>query len=191
MLRIALAVIALAVTVQIATAQPATVRLQQGSSLVGSGNPLYVTGPVTPSGTQDVNIKQYNGATVGATNPEFVAAIPSSSSLAGIAPSATQAAASNSVLKGSAGILRSLTVTIGATAGWVMVFDATTLPGNGATTTTLKWCYPVNSDGTKGGIDKDWNTPLTFTTGITVGFSSTACNSLTASATAFFYGEVQ
>lgn len=111
---------------------------------------------------------------------------------AALSPLATQAAASNSVLKASAGALKTLTVVAGATSGWVMVFDLTALPSNGATGASLKWCYPVLSNGTVGGIDKDWGeAPLIFTTGITVGFSSTACNSLTASATAFFYGQVQ
>lgn len=111
--------------------------------------------------------------------------------ISGVSPSATQAAASNSVLKSGAGSLYNLTVTVGATTGWVMIFDATALPSNGATGASLKFCIPVNSDGTKGAVSMAWVTPVLFTTGITVGFSSTACNSLTASATAFFYGQVQ
>lgn len=144
----------------------------------------------TSGGTRTTISSTDDGTGVQSLNVNVTPA-PSASSSAAIAPSATQAAASNSVLKASAGNLFSLSVTIGATAGWVMVFDAIALPSNGATTSTLKWCWPVNSDGTKGGIDKAWTTPISFATGITVGFSSTACNSLTASSTAFFYASVK
>lgn len=113
----------------------------------------------------------------------------SAAAAAGISPSATQAAASNSVLKAGAGNLYSLTVTIGATTGWVMVFDATALPSNGATGASLKYCYPIISNGTQGGQTFQWQIPVVFATGITVGFSSTTCSSLTASTTAFFYGQ--
>lgn len=124
------------------------------------------------------------------TNPMPIVGAPSALSAVGVAPDATQAAASNSVLKASAGNLYRATVTIGATSGWVMIFDATALPGNGATGASLKYCVPVNSDGTKGFLDISFgDIPAAFATGITVGFSSTACNSLTASATAFFYGQ--
>lgn len=110
---------------------------------------------------------------------------------AAVTPSGTQAAASNAVLKASTGRLHRITVTIGATTGWVMVFNATALPSNGATGASMIWCYPVISDGTRGGIDKDFKPALALNTGIVVGFSSTACNTLTASATAFFYGSVE
>lgn len=124
-------------------------------------------------------------------NGNGIVLAPSSETGAAVAPSATQAAASNSVLKASAGNLYSLTATIGATSGWLMVFDATSLPSNGATGASLKYCLPVNTNGTSGGQTLSWPLPLSFATGITAGFSSTACNSLTASATAFFYAQVQ
>lgn len=116
---------------------------------------------------------------------------PVPSAPASVTPFATQAAASNTIAKAAPGSLSTLTITTGATSGWVMVFDAVSLPSNGATTSTLKWCYPVVSDGTRGGASFEWPSPVTMATGITIGFSSTACNSLTASATAFFYGQVQ
>lgn len=119
-----------------------------------------------------------------------VVPLPSSSSTAGLANQQTSAAASNAVLKSSPGNLYTVTVTLGATTGWLMLFDATSLPSNGATGSSLKFCSYVKSDGTAGGASFSWPTPLVFATGITAGFSSTACNSLTASATAFFYGQV-
>lgn len=43
-----------------------------GNSPVSNSNPLPVTGTVTPSGTSDVNLKQYNGSAVGAGNAQYV-----------------------------------------------------------------------------------------------------------------------
>lgn len=126
---------------------------------------------------------------VNSTNPMPTTTVPSAAAGAGIAPAGTQSAASNQVLCSAACNVYSVTVTIGATAGWVMLFDATALPSNGATGASMVWCYPVNSDGTKGGIDVERARPWVMATGAVVGFSSTACNSLTASATAFFSGQ--
>lgn len=115
--------------------------------------------------------------------------VPTTSSEAGAATTASSgtAAASNQVLKASAGNLYDLTVTIGATSGYVMLFDATSLPGNGAVTPV--WCAPVTSNGTNGGISAAWPSPKRFGTGITAGFSTTGCFTLTASATANFFGD--
>src|SRR5579863_10083799 len=59
----------------------------------------------------------------------FVA--PTAASGAGISPTASGAAESSHVLKGSAGNLYTLTVTIGATTGYLMLFDATSAPADG------------------------------------------------------------
>lgn len=132
---------------------------------------LAVTFPTTPT------IAAGNGV-VQATSSEALAATTSSSGTA---------AASNQVLKASAGNLYDLTVTIGATSGYVMLFDATSLPSNGAVTPV--WCYAVTSNGTNGGIAAAWPSPKRFGTGITAGFSTTGCFTLTASATANFFGD--
>jgi hypothetical protein len=141
-------------------------------------SPWVVSGTVQPGNTPN-------------TTPWLFTDIPSSAAAAAITPAATQSAASNSVLCAAACNLYDFTITIGATSGWVMLFDATALPSNGATGSSLKWCYRVNSDGTAGGMDKTWKKPLRLATGLVAGFSTTACNTLTASATAFFYGQVQ
>lgn len=168
-----------------------TTTLSGSTSNAASGVATSSTNIPTVAYSYGFNGTTWDQLQVDASKSLKVIATPSSAAGAANTISATTVAASNSVLKGSAGNLYSLTVTVGATAGWVMVFDTTVLPSNGATGATLKWCYPVNSDGTKGGIDKVWNTPIPFATGITAVFSSTACNSLTASSTAFFYGAVQ
>ncbi len=86
----------------------------------------------------------------------------------------TAALASNLILKASPGVLFGFDVVGDSTAiaatWYVMVFDATSLPANGAITPVK--CYPVaagnplfSADFGSGGI--------AFTTGITIGISST------------------
>lgn len=91
--------------------------------------------------------------------------------------------------------LRALTVKNGASAGFVMVFDAASLPGNGAVTSCtssatarpcLMWCVPLAANSA---VAVEWDSPLRFTTGIVAGFSTTGCDTITASATAKFMGQ--
>lgn len=98
----------------------------------------------------------------------------------------SSSAGSSLVLKGSAGTLYDISVSIGATSGYFLLFDATSLPGNGAINPAF--CQYVQSNGTVGGSSFAWPSPMTFLTGVTAGFSTTGCATLTASATAFFYG---
>lgn len=113
--------------------------------------------------------------------------VTSSGATAATTSASSTAAGSNLVLKASAGNLYDLTVTIGATSGYAMLFDATALPSNGAVTPV--WCAPVASNGTNGSISAVWPAPKRFGTGITAGFSTTGCFTLTASATASFFGD--
>ena len=130
-------------------------------------------------------------ATPSIANGNGVIVAPSSAAASGIAPTVSGAAESNHVLKAGAGNLYGLTVTIGATSGYLMLFDATSLPVNG--TVTPKYCFPITSNGTNGGASFSWlpGPPLNFVTGITAGFSTTGCFTLTASATGNFFGQVQ
>jgi hypothetical protein len=111
----------------------------------------------------------------------------------GISPVVSTAAEGSHVLLAKPGNLYTLTTTIGATSGWIMLFDAVTDPPDGAVPNTLRWCKPVLSNGTLGGDTEAWppNATMKFSTGITVAFSSTGCGTKTESATAFFYGEAQ
>lgn len=99
---------------------------------------------------------------------------------------------------GNALNLYSLTVKIGATSGYVIVYDATALPSNGAQTNCTNnsttrpcalFCYPITSNATNGGVTFQWQSPIAATTGIVAGFSTTGCDTLTASATAKFMGQ--
>jgi hypothetical protein len=167
--------------------------------LDSAGNLLVNLKTALPTGANTIGavtqgtspwVTRFN-TTPSVANGSGVVKAPSSESGAATAITATQTAASNAVLKGSAGNVYYVNVTVGATAGWAMLFDAASLPGNGATGSSLKWCWPVNSDGTKGGITERFDPPIPMGTGAVIGFSSTGCNTLTASATAFFYGQVQ
>lgn len=172
---------------------------QQGSLQISSRGALLVaTGvdgfAVTNAGTFATQASQTGTWTVqpgntANTTPWLATNIPSAAAGAATTSASSTAAASNLVVKSSAGNLYALTVSIGATSGYVMLFDATSLPGDGAVTPV--WCQPVVSSGTNGGLGASWNTPKRFGTGITVGFSTTGCFTLTASATAAFFGGYQ
>lgn len=91
--------------------------------------------------------------------------------------------------------LASLTAVVGASAGFLMVLDAASLPANGAiasctnaaaTRPCIMWCMPVAANGS---ADRQWNSPMSFTTGVLAVYSTTGCASITASATAQFFGE--
>ncbi len=139
--------------------------LQAGSAIVGKVG----IDQTTPGSTNGVNIA------------------PTSASTAAIAPVISSAAESNHVLKGSAGNLYSVYVTTGATAGFLMVFNATSAPGDGAVTPIHCVGVGINSS-----VGINFNgPPESYATGITAVFSSTGCFTKTASATAFFHGSVQ
>lgn len=98
-----------------------------------------------------------------------------------VTPVVSTSAGSSLVLKASAGSILSLSAT-SATPGYVMLFDATSAPADGAVTPKYCWQGPVSGP---------WPTPAAFATGITAVYSTTGCATKTASATAWFSGQVQ
>lgn len=129
------------------------------------------------------------GATSAGTGTQAVAVAPTSALGAAATNAQSTAAGSNLVIKASAGNLYSLTTTIGATSGYLMLFDAVSLPVDGAVTPI--YCLPVSSNGTNGYVAVEFSVPKRFSTGITAGFSTTGCFTLTVSATASFFGGYQ
>lgn len=132
-----------------------------------------------------------SGGTGGNTN---VIITPSASAAAGIAPVVAGAAVSSSILKASAGNLYSAYAVCTAQC-WLMVFNSTSAPANGATTSgiaaaNLQDCIPIPSGGT-GSINYAPGPPEVFSTGITAAISSTACATLTLATTGFIHGSVQ
>lgn len=94
------------------------------------------------------------------------------------------------VFKASAGTLYRVTLTITTVSGWLMIFNATSAPADGAVTPA--YCAPVLSNGTTGFIAVDFSgAPRTLSTGITAVFSSTGCFTKTTSATGYFNGGFQ
>lgn len=113
---------------------------------------------------------------------------PTALSANGITPIVSAAAEGSHVLKASAGNLYSLAVTTGGTAGYVMVFNLTSAPADGAVTPVECIVVAANSSVS---INYNPGPPEAYATGITVVFSSTGCFNKTISATAFFNGKVQ
>jgi hypothetical protein len=158
---------------------------------------LRVTGTITstPSGTQAVNQTQVNGVAVSTgngvagtgvqrvtiasdntanSNPWLITPIPSAT-LGGLTSSQTGAAATNLAVSGAHNLF-GLQITTAASAGRMLLFDATALPANGAVTPKKCWSLAANTTATI-----SWDTPITNATGITVGFSTGAdCYTLTA-----------
>lgn len=150
-----------------------------------------ITGSVTitgslPAGSNIIGQTGIDQTTPGATNGVVIA--PTSASAAGIVPVVSASAEGSHVLKSSAGNLYSLYVTTGATAGYVMTFNATSAPADGSVTPVDCVQAPAN---TTTSMSFGAGPAGRFSTGITAVFSSTGCFSKTVSATAFFKASVQ
>lgn len=148
-------------------------------AIPGTSNGVQVNAAL-PAGTNIIGKVGIDQTTPGTTNGVQITATTA------VAPVVSAAAESDHVLKGSAGSLISVSTTAGASAGYMLIFDATAAPVDGAV--TPKVCIPVVANGS---ADRAWQTPLSFATGITVSFSTTGCFSKTASATAFFSAQVR
>ena len=165
------------------------------SGVDGSGNKQHIRTDTfgTPSdaawsGTGNGSLVALSKALVAAQ--QATTAAITASSLAPPTPTFAQSSALSSslVLKSSAGSLYSCYVTTGATAGYLMLFDASTAPANGAV--TPKECIYCPPNATTS-IDMPFLAPEPFTTGIVAVFSSTGPFTLNASTTAFIKGIVQ
>lgn len=157
------------------------------SGVSDSGNPVKIgaraeTTDTTVTTGQISNLKAtLNGALK-------TAVLPTSDANAAITAVVSTAAESNHVLKASAGNLYGVSVTSGATAGFLMVFNATSAPADGAVTPIQCVVVPANNTV---GLTFNSGPPDAYSTGITAVFSSTGCFTKTASATAFFSGRVK
>lgn len=154
---------------------------------------VYGNSGAAPFGNQITSLPSvYDGANLqylrGDANGLTISAVaPTSAAIAGILPSSSTAIASAQVIKNSAGNLYGFEITTGGTAGFFMLFNATTAPADGAVTPVK--CYIVAANQTVG---FSWpSAPLIFTTGIVGVFSSTGCYTKTASATAFISGDAK
>lgn len=113
-----------------------------------------------------------------------VAFAPVDSAGSAIVPVVSPSVETGRVIKASPGNLYGLNVVVGASAGFVMVFNSTTVPAAGAVT-PIK-CLPVAANA---GFSVTFNPPIRFGTGISVAFSTTGPFNKTDSATAFISGD--
>jgi hypothetical protein len=122
-----------------------------------------------------------------------VGSAPSSSALVGITPVVGGSALSSLVLKASAGNLYSVYAECSA-ACWLMVFNSTSAPSNGATTAgtasgNMVECIPIAAGGAAS-ISYQPGPPAVYSVGITAAISSTTCATLTLATTGFIHGMV-
>jgi len=168
----------------------ATVSLLAGvgvGPIMQDNAPWIIGGFSTGSSSTGISatVKAANTAPTANDTPLVVAASPN---VAGLTPVVSASAESSHVLKASAGTLFSVYATTGATAGYLMIDNATSAPGDGAVTPLQCVYIPAYSTG---GLTFNSGPVETYSTGITAVFSSTGCFTQTASATAFFHGVVK
>lgn len=119
---------------------------------------------------------------------------PTANAADGIAPVVCGSGVSSCVLKASPGNFYSAYAECSA-ACWLMLFNSTSAPSNGATTAgvasgNMTECIPINAGGA-GSISNTGLPPSVYTVGITAAISSTTCATLTLATTGFVNGKVK
>lgn len=138
---------------------------------------VYALGGVYDGATIDMQ-RSITAAVAAGTGNQAVTPAPTSASAAAVAYDASTAAGTNNVICAAACNLFAAYVTSTPTvAGYVMIFNATALPSNGAVTPVF--CFYVPSNAT---VAFEPPVPIRFATGVTIGFSSDTdgCLDLTA-----------
>lgn len=107
----------------------------------------------------------------GIASAQTVILQPSQTPAIGIIPAVTSTLTSSLIIKSVPGNLYSVVVT-GQTAGFLMLFNATTVPGDGAVTPTDCVQVPANSSVS---INFAPSPPEVFSSGIVAVLSSTGC----------------
>jgi hypothetical protein len=152
----------------------------------GTTNGVQVNAAL-PAGTNIIGKAGIDQTTDITTNGVEIA--PTAGSAAGITPNQIAAAGSSLVLKNSAGNLYTATISVGATALYLMIFNNTSAPGDGAVTPA--YCFgplPINAP-----YALSWapGPPAVFSTGITLVSSTTGCFTKTASNSVFLAGQAK
>jgi hypothetical protein len=185
-----------AITGPLGTSTPAADALStvviQSALPTGAATATNQTVTHSAPGTSATTAETIQGSSTGVPVP--TASAPTTSATAAIAPQVAGSAAASQVLKSSAGNLYSVYATC-TDACWLMVFNATADPADGATTTgnasgDLVECVPISSGGI-GAVNYSPGPPERFSVGVTAVISSTACATKTEAATGFIHGMVQ
>lgn len=161
-----------------------------GGGSVTQGTVPWVVADATTANFASI-VSAINAAKL--TPPLSVNTAPSSSSSVGIAPAIAGSAASSAVLKASPGNFYGAYATVTAPS-WLMVFNATSAPSNGATTAgtasgNMQDCVQISAG--SGMINYSPGPPEVFSVGVTAVISSTACGTLTLATTGFIHGSAQ
>jgi hypothetical protein len=98
----------------------------------------------------------------------------------------TATVGSSLVLKAAPGELFSATISNPSAAGFLLIFNAATVPADG--TVTPVECVPVASAGT---VTISYSTPEFFNVGMAMALSSTGCFTKTTAPTGFLHAQVQ
>lgn len=183
-------------TANIAKVNGTTVLTGTGAQGAGSMRMTVATDAATvagsatlPAGTNLIGKVGIDQTTPGTTNGVTIA--PTSSATAGITPVVSAAAENNHALKASPGNLYGVYATnLTATAGFLVVLNATTAPADGAITPLA--CVPLTANGVAS-INYVPGPPAVFSTGITAVVTSavTCFTKTTGVITAFIGGQVQ
>ncbi len=165
--------------------------IQPGYSILLNYPPGQVIAAITAASTTTLLVSKGLGSTALTVGGTFT---PSPSPSSGITPIVGGSAISSLVLKNTPGNLYSA-YAVCTSACWLMVFNATSAPSNGATTagnaaSDLVECVPIGA-GSIGGVNYGLGPPAVYSTGITAVISSTACSTLTLSTVGFIHGTVQ
>lgn len=151
------------------------------------GNAVTTTVPVSGTVTAAQATAASLNATVVGTGTFATQNTPQTSATTGVAGThaATSALAANLEVKASAGNLYGFNVsadsTLSGAAWWLMAYNATSAPADGAVTPVL--CYAAPTGTTS--INGTFNVPVAFATGIVLSVSTTGCFTKTASTHAF------
>lgn len=124
------------------------------------------------------------GADVASGNPLPVTTAPPTAT-SGVVPVVSAVLENSHVLKAGAGVFLGGHITTTTVGGYLMLFDSTTAPGDGAVTPIGCWVVSANSTAVVGA-----NPGISVLTGAVVVFSTTGPFTKTASATAYFSMQV-
>lgn len=166
---------------QIATAARPTAGADDVSNTL-TGEQVYSRTSIYDGATWDRWVSVQGGGSTAGAGVGAVSMFSHSSGNGTINNMVSTAVESGRVVKAGAGNLYGIAATSGASAGYLMVFNATSVPADGAVTPHLCRVIAANSS-----ITVDYGPIATrYSVGISAAFSTTGCFTKTASATAMF-----
>lgn len=155
---------------------PGTVIIKDGASPT-QARPELVLFDASLSNFAFQRVLRANGAAVDITNP-LPTRVPA------VAPVASGGIEAAHVLNAAPCSVGAIQVNTGATAGWLMLFDASSIPADGVVAPKKWWQIAINTT-----LDRTFTPPLAMATGATLVFSATGPMTKTGSPTAVFSGE--